>query len=54
METEEKQQFKFMCLDLAIRQTKYDEEGRVRDLTAEEVVNMANSFYDFITKRELN
>jgi hypothetical protein len=51
---EDKKQLKFACLELAIRQTKKDQDGMVVDLTADEAVAMADAFYKFITKAELN
>lgn len=51
---EEKQQLRFACLELATHQTKKDDAGTVVDLSASELVQMAEEFYKFINKKELN
>lgn len=51
---EEKKQLRFVCLDLACRQTVPDEQGKFRDLNSDEAIAMADAFYKFVTKQELN
>lgn len=57
-EVENKKRLRFACLEMACRQTETLEnnEGQhySRDLTTEEAVAMADAFYKFVTKQELN
>ena len=53
-EIEEKQQLRFACLEMACRQTKPNQEGMVVDLNSSEAVAMAEEFYKFVTRKELN
>lgn len=54
MEIDERQQLRYACLEMACRQTKISDEGSPRDLNSIEAVMMAEEFYKFVTKQELN